>query len=649
MSREDHEQIDAATARESPRPSSSVTPLSAAPTESQPDTVGVLPTTASVSVAKNHLERNPRFLAPSPSILNQLGLSEPQSKATGFDSNLQAIAEDTPAHHIIQTIPPNHQRNQLIQEANEAKETTQTKDSEESKDTTETKDIKDTKDTIETTQTTQTQITTSHPNSPKVPSQEPNESSSLHGSPSPHERALGLQVLDLLMDAQLCVFEYFLQAVGYLGDDLPPLVGHYVRLPDTPRIPKHLELRERCNLIRKFTAQARLLDNYEYVVQIYATIYAFVKDSLTEMHDYVRALLDHYPRCVPANQVTSPIEHLGLAPPGPPGLFGSPNESFCDTTFMAHFVSLFFPGTQFVDAIDMLFKYSDLAGSLLEISYEEYETMMHEVTDLYDELHAAVNIGFCELNVGNYQDLYPRWAHDPMQYELFRALVVKELSFNPDVNEQFELNYENSILRRILNNEIDRSPHLFSDEECKVLDVMEIITFHLDLMFMVGYLLRQFCAIYSRKAGNLQMDNLVGLMLLVLDTMDTDIVNALVDGGTVGLSNLDNFHQTLKVLSDFRSTLVSFAYTAHVPQGSLFFKEEYHFVDVLRKYVDSLGLLLTLVEIDAKRNPTIIIDVKKDEFEELDSTVKDCFFDLTYFTERFAHERVIASLLSRRQ
>lgn len=415
------------------------------------------------------------------------------------------------------------------------------------------------------------------------------------------KRPSNLLIFDVLMSVQEGIFEYFISSITFLDKELPNLMNDKVSFNSTTNI---MELSKRLDLIRKFKEKIKYLDKFDQVFKIFQTIFNFIEGDLNHMLTTIK-------------------------------------DQDGDELTNVFFHSIFASFTQSLEF--------SLDNSWIEIG--DNEEKLNEMYEILDDLNPDIAISLCKINISNYGQLYSQWKADPIHFELFTTSLKKELSFNPALNYNFDLEYDNSILRKIVNNELNTSPNSYNEEECKVLDVMEILTFHIDSCEMICLLISKFHNIVIKKEKGKAIETNVPLDKNVLNELQVFLkdkiassIRCLVDGGTMGLSKYTNLTKILDTLTEFNSILQKFTRISF-NKVQFFFKEETHFVDVLDKYHDSLELLLNLVLADSCGAKNEVIDINKDEFEELDLTVKDCFFDLTYFNQRFRYEEKIADLV----
>lgn len=235
------------------------------------------------------------------------------------------------------------------------------------------------------------------------------------------------------------------------------------------------------------------------------------------------------------------------------------------------------------------------------------------VPELFDlnNAHVCLDILLLYGRAYPHEGIHLYWLHQSLQ---------KEFLFDPEskLESTTELKV-NHILKCINDKEQNMSPQSFSDFECKVLDFMEYITFHIWSMQLVLPLVctamatiraklfyygcvesvceksvRRLLAAWDQSAANLR-DELAAFN------------NVLVEKGTRGLSKTSLAEDSIARISVFVAFLVTFVRHDVVDimdkqrlihPFPVVFKDQYHFVSKLQTYITHTQELLATVEND---------------------------------------------------
>jgi hypothetical protein len=125
------------------------------------------------------------------------------------------------------------------------------------------------------------------------------------------------------------------------------------------------------------------------------------------------------------------------------------------------------------------------------------------------------------------------------------------------VEQDSESNYKNSILQVIVDNEVKQSPQSFNDQECQILDTLEILTFHIDCIRHVIHLINCFSIVLNSKLNFAEELNMIKLDFkfekvsttpndpdLFLNAFYVKLIEPtienLIKGGTKGLSVMED-------------------------------------------------------------------------------------------------------------
>lgn len=257
----------------------------------------------------------------------------------------------------------------------------------------------------------------------------------------------------------------------------------------------------------------------------------------------------------------------------------------------------------------------------------------------------AVKQQLCQA-VDHYKQIYPEWA--AAQLRLFALLLQKDLLYDPKVNVMVEGNYRNEILAQILHNEVLASPHLFSSRESDMVDLMEVLTFHLDLMLSVTSLVHRFSQLTEAKLKyghtHLQLPAVKRWSWPELEKVCNHllelVVSELIRNGSPGLVEPVLYDKVVQGLAMYAKELQNYAPPAlptRLP-AEILFRDELYFIEVMERYVEATRKFVGLV---AGKQPRDFTGGVREEFDEFDTIVKDCFFDLLHFDQRFLRDEEV--------
>ena len=236
------------------------------------------------------------------------------------------------------------------------------------------------------------------------------------------------------------------------------------------------------------------------------------------------------------------------------------------------------------------------------------------------------------------------------------GLYMEKTTIIIDTNRTKYNNLQNSILQRILEDEGDSSSNSFTDQEIKIIDLMEYLTAHLDFIPHVLKILGQFQRIIHETQLLLQakekllQESLSHLQLSEhhqqqqqkRDTNTTSakflleidhFVDQVVAGGTIGLSKVQCYKSTIQFLSICAEEMGQEVNSIENNFRDIPTYVRTDFIksfDVFALYRDCLSEFSNFLT-DATRGDTNshkIIDTMRVEFEELDEALKGAYFQV---------------------
>lgn len=246
----------------------------------------------------------------------------------------------------------------------------------------------------------------------------------------------------------------------------------------------------------------------------------------------------------------------------------------------------------------------------------------------------------------------------------FELSMAKELAFDPRDEDR----PENSILNKILKNEQGESPESFDEEQCRILDFNQILTVHCSSLPLVYGLTVKSIALTSGKSRHFikdvdhpiyhELGVLTSLELLLTD-LKTGLeqkIDRLVQAGTLGLSKWHSVVDGLNMIHEFNTATEPYAdlhrkllqhslsEPACTRKASLF-KEEDHFVKILGKYRQQITKFLHIVCDGREPQAQEKLNIDVLPVEEVDLAIRDTYYTLAYFDQRFLYELEILRTL----
>lgn len=397
-----------------------------------------------------------------------------------------------------------------------------------------------------------------------------------------------------LLEINQSAIEYHVAATALLHTYLPAKI-------DTPAVhpaTDSLQLVRKSELLGKYRPQLDQLDSPEETTQVFKTIYEFVYADLVAIRLLVAHLLSRE-----------------------------------DPDILALIIKYLYP-PRFVEALKFLidvpqWAYTEFDDKHLDVLNEVAYDIPHiDVKDTLDEIMDAA------------KKIYPKWALT--QSRLFFLLLRKELTYDPMVNVQTELTYENTILQSILQNLGRDSPPTYEGDEAYMYEVMELMTFQLDIIPITTRLMRTSNELIKAKSEYgtawhgwppIKHQDYPQIWQFSNDEAKQAIQQT-IDDGTQGLISRDVYARIVDILEKFGKIIRSFQ--PQIPRGDLvreMLNDELYFLDTLTMFQEASAELLYSASLQS--DPLKFVSEDRDRFEVLDAHLKDLFFDLQHFEQRF--------------
>ncbi|KAK6457065.1 uncharacterized protein RJT20DRAFT_36875 [Scheffersomyces xylosifermentans] len=448
------------------------------------------------------------------------------------------------------------------------------------------------------------------------------------GSPFNTTRPSNIALIDRLLGCEEYALKYFIGAFEFFMNELPILLCGKIENLEVDNTP--LPYISKClELVRRIQVKVKTLNHFREVLNAWNQIDEVVSRELSESLIYIKGFEEN---C---------ITHCAD-----------------DRMSLSIFVKFLF-SPQLYESVVKFVLNTKLELEKCELDSQRVRNMLELVPEFDNDVLNS-NISFVKFNLDIYNIAYPKWKTNSYEFKMFQISTMKELSFSSATVLEYENNYENSILRAILNSELGDTPQSFTEEQCNILDLMEILMFHIDSFNKVADLVFSFI---KASVPKLKYSSNVTIMELTLsDRLDKlrsheigPFISSVIKNGTVGLSTKASTEETIEHLQNIVSILNGII-THPIFMGdclglntsderiTLMFKEELHFVEVLGKYHDALELIVDFVA-ESRGDFSHFMETKRDELEEVDSTVKDCFFELSYFSQRLVFEEEVAKVI----
>lgn len=396
--------------------------------------------------------------------------------------------------------------------------------------------------------------------------------------------------------------------------------------------------KNRRELIKKYVGRIEQLSNHEEMMVVFNNLWDFVRPQILNLLDEVKAF-----NASNGGPFTDIKNHLFRA------LF---TDSNCMT------ILKFLAEESLVDLL------SSLTPQTLDRFHvpDSFELNQKTVTQVNGAIESTGIVHKLDLSAHKDEALQKR------AIKCFELAMDKEIAFDPKDDPEL---LDNIILSKILKKEQGDSPNSFDDEQCRILDFHQLFTFHCSSVYVVYDLALKSMSLTIEKVKYYVPDTkhsvytAIGVLENFRDMVfpswleGEQVIGNLVLKGTIGLSQWDSVFMCIAFVQKFLQLLRLYAeihnktlhYLLETPQSipdlSLL-KEEDHFVKVLEQYREQLGDLVLLIT--QTMQPKLPLDVNIDlaQLEELDMTIKDTYYTLAYFDQRFGYEfKIIETLLGR--
>lgn len=397
-----------------------------------------------------------------------------------------------------------------------------------------------------------------------------------------------------LLEINQSAIEYHVEVTALLQSHLPQKIHTPAVRPAT----ESLQLVRKSELLGKYRPQLEQLESPEETTQVFKTIYEFIYADLVAISLLVAHLL-----------------------------------STEDPDILAVVIKYLYP-PRYVDALKFLIEVPQWA--YVNVDAKDFD-VLNEVA--YDIPHIDVKETLDEI-LDISMKIYPKWALS--QFRLFFLLIKKDLTYDPMINVQTELTYENTILQSILQNLGRKSPPTYEGDEAHMYEAMELMTFHLDIIPILARLMYTCNELIKAKSdygavwhdwSSVRHRDFPEIWTFCDGDVKRDIQRT-VDEGALGLINNESYGQLVKTLEKFGQVMKGFH--PEIPRGRLvpeMLSDELYFLDTLSLFMETSAVLLYSASLHD--DPIKLVSEDRDKFEEIDARLKDLFFDLLHYEQKF--------------
>lgn len=234
------------------------------------------------------------------------------------------------------------------------------------------------------------------------------------------------------------------------------------------------------------------------------------------------------------------------------------------------------------------------------------------------------------------------------------VIAMGKLHLNYKEEKKFNI-LKNSILQGIIEQEVDTSSSSFTEIEIKTIDLLEILTAHIDFIKRLIPIYIRFDKLFRQK---LKFDKLPTPQPVKIEPLISNVIEPYIDkllrGGTIGLGTEFTYSSVMFFLQDLAVELITIkrAYDGFIPKNRLGrYGDDESFWNTTQSYVENLLRLTYFLQSknNGNNNINLIMGDLKEEFDRLENEAREDFFSLLSFQDIFAFdEKLIKYQLKRR-
>lgn len=324
-----------------------------------------------------------------------------------------------------------------------------------------------------------------------------------------------------LLEKLAYLLEYFRFGCKLLFEQLEE---HYRNLHiNSDGLPLLEEIEEKQVLATKWSKEIYTMENEHEIKQIFHMMCDFV--DLDSVNQFVILMLEKYP------------------------FNGLPNLS--DEGFIGVFLRVVFSSNYQKEVACLTeFVTRDQGG---ENSSKLADTTAQNRSPYAFSLGPSLEESFSTLfnTIKSIEEQEPDWKTDQLLWNRLKLRTEDIIVRGLNLISKYEQNYEIGILREIWDRESGYSPHSFNETECLMLDITEMIIFHLDTIPTVTEIICDELSILNIK--NTKYEPFIDILLLFLADPVISYIDYLIGDGTIGLSKWPTFTTVWEVLRNFFS------------------------------------------------------------------------------------------------
>lgn len=226
------------------------------------------------------------------------------------------------------------------------------------------------------------------------------------------------------------------------------------------------------------------------------------------------------------------------------------------------------------------------------------------------------------------------------------VIAIGKLHLNYKEEKKFD-KLKNSILQEIIEQEVDTSSSSFTETEIKTIDLLEILTAHIDFIKRLMPIYIRFDKLFRQK---LKFDKLPTPQPVEIEPLISNVIEPfiekLVRGGTVGLSTEFIYSSVIFFLQDLAVELITIKrnYDGFIPKNRLGrYNDDESFWNTTQSYVENLLRLTYFIQSknNGNNNINLIMGDLKEEFDRLENEAREDFFNLLAFQDIFDFDKKI--------
>ncbi|KAL6451264.1 hypothetical protein SBY92_002603 [Candida maltosa Xu316] len=409
-----------------------------------------------------------------------------------------------------------------------------------------------------------------------------------------------ISIFQQLLNLTSRLMSYYVDVISYIYNDLKHILKYQIS-PNTNLVNN---INIYLGLIDKYKTQMTQLSNIDHVLQIYKKLLEFINPGLTQILNHLSSL----------NATNEPLLRKSLI-----GVF--------IRTGIEEKIKFIVEENK--KPLDRFEKDPNTANDFLE-------RLNNEISTIPPSSYITQSL--------------TRFVEELVQ-EYTLDIPLLELAMdklNTNYKEEKKLDkLKNSILQRIIEQEVDTSSVSFTETEVKTIDLLEYLTAHIDFVKRLLPIYIRFDKLLFHK---LRIDKLPcpepGNIESILDHVIEPFIDTLVIGGTVGLSKDRTYHLVFSFVQDLAIELFTLNKNYHgfIPQNRPGrYGDDESFWNSIHAYAENLLQLTYFLQNSSKGAHDVnrIMGDLKEEFEQAENEAREDFFNLMVFEKIFECDKRI--------